>query len=84
MKQINIEKVNDLLRIKNTTQVELVKAIGISASSLNMSLRGIRHLSMNYVFDIAEFFDVPPITLTEDYTKHAKTKSNAKPKHKEV
>ena len=84
MKLIDTKKVKDLLKKHNKTQRALSTFLGIPPSGLNESLNKTRPLSMNYVFDIAEFFDVEAKSLTvENDTKTTKTKSNPE-KNKKV
>lgn len=66
MKKINIKKVSKLLKENSTKQVDLARFIGITTTGLSMALTNRRPLPMNYVFDIASFFNVDPLSLTVD------------------
>lgn len=83
MKLINTKKVKDLLIKNNITQRTLSSYLGISPSGLSESLSKERPLSMNYIFDIASFFDVDAISLTiENDTKSNTIESNTQQKRK--
>ncbi len=61
---INIEKVKELLEKSGKRQTDLAKYLRIPLSTVSMSFKGDRNLSMGYVFDIANFFNVKPLSLT--------------------
>ena len=61
---INTEKIKELLEKNNKRQVDLAKHLHIPLSNMSMALKGDRNLSMGYVFEIASFFNVKPLSLT--------------------
>jgi len=84
MKLVNTKKVKKLLEQNGTKQIALAEFLGLPASGLSDSLNGKRPLSMNHIFDLADFFQVDAKSLTVDNdTKHHDDKSTTK-KNKEV
>lgn len=58
-RSIDISKVNKLLKIQRKTKKSLANAIGIKESNLSSALSAeSRGIAMDYVIDIAEFFNV--------------------------
>jgi transcriptional regulator with XRE-family HTH domain len=60
------KKIKDLCRKKNTTQRELAKKLGITAISLNKSLRGkypqlqtLEKIAIALEVELSDFFTVP-------------------------
>jgi len=75
MKLINTQKVKDLLIEKGLKNIDLANHLGVPPSSISAAISSKRNISMNYIFDLAEFFDVEPKSLTyeNDTKKHSTT-----------
>lgn len=79
MKLVNTRKVKKLLEQNGIKQIALAEHLGLPASGLSDSLNGKRPLSMNHVFDLADFFKVDAKSLTIDNnTKNHDDKSTTK------
>jgi len=78
MKLINTEKIKNLLQSKGLKNIDLASYLQLPPSSVSTALNGKRGLSMNYIFDLAEFFEVDAKSLTiENDTKEEPIKSSA-------
>ena len=66
MKKINTKKVKALLLEKGAKQIELARSIGMKTTGLSAALSGQRPMPMAYVFDVAAFFGVEPLSITLD------------------
>lgn len=82
-RKINTNIVKDLLLKSGSTQKELASSIGLQAPSLSYALKGDRQIPMDYIFAIANFFEVEPISLTvsndtKKQNKNATTNQNTK------
>lgn len=73
MKKIDINTINQLLDDRNITKSKLSLGIELPLPNLSMALNGKRPLSMNYVFDIANFFNVDAESLTKSYLQDNNT-----------
>ncbi|MCD6433750.1 MAG: helix-turn-helix transcriptional regulator [Sulfurimonas sp.] len=83
MDKINTKKVKDLIKENGLKNVSLANHLGISPSGLSDSLNGKRPLSMNYIFDLANFFNVDAKSLTiENDTSKPTCQANTKDKEK--
>jgi hypothetical protein len=65
-RKIDIKKINSLLEINKKTKKQLAIAINYPESNLcaGLSENSKRTLSMDYLIDIANFFDVEPRNIT--------------------
>lgn len=65
-RKIDIKKINSLLEINKKTKKQLATAINYPESNLcaGLSENSKRTLSMDYLIDIANFFDVEPRNIT--------------------
>ena len=61
---INTKKVKELLEKQSKRQVELANYLKIPKTTVSMSLKGDRNFPMGYVFELANFFNVNPLSLT--------------------
>ena len=74
MRIINTEKIKELLQKKGTTQKHFSQTVGVKEANISRALKGNGSISMNYVFDIANYFKVSPLSLTIDNnTKQSNT-----------
>jgi len=70
MRKINTKKIEELLNKKGTSQKHFAETIGIKEPNVSRAFKGRGDISMNYVFDIANYFKVNPLSLTiENDTK---------------
>ena len=75
-REINTQKVKDLLCKSNSTQKNFALSVGLKEPNLSKALKGERLIPMDYVFAIANFFKVKPISLTiSNDTKHQDEKA---------
>ncbi|MBQ3835457.1 MAG: helix-turn-helix transcriptional regulator [Elusimicrobia bacterium] len=75
---INVgSKVKEILKLKNITQTQLAKKLGVHKQSLTVWLNGNKNPRIETIAKIAEILNVPIIDLLETKTKNiAKTNSN--------
>ena len=66
MRTINTQRIKELLEKKGTTQKHLSQEIGVKEANISRAIKGNGGISMNYVFDIANYFKVAPLSLTID------------------
>ena len=64
MKKIDTKKVKTLLRKKGAKQIALARSIGMTTTGLSAALLGQRPMPMAYVFDVATFLGVEPLSIT--------------------
>lgn len=63
-RRINHIKIKELLIKTGKKQKELALCIGCSEPQLSSGLKNKRQIPMGYVFDIASFFKVNPLSIT--------------------
>ena len=63
-RKINTEKVKELLEKSGKKQIELANHLNIPNSSITMAFKGERGLSMGHIFELANFFNIKPLSLT--------------------
>jgi len=63
-RKINIEKVKKLLKKSGKTQKEFASLVNMSEPVVSASFNGSRALPFDYVFEIASFFKVEPLSIT--------------------
>jgi len=73
-RKINNQTIKNLLVEKQVTQKALADFAKIDEPNLSKALNDDRNISMDYVIDIAKFFEVNPISITVAYTNENNTK----------
>ncbi|WP_271436820.1 helix-turn-helix domain-containing protein [Staphylococcus hominis] len=65
-RKILSENLEQLMKEKNVTQMELSEAIGVSQSTISNWLKEIKYPRISKVQELADYFNVPKSRITED------------------
>ncbi|EGQ3664541.1 helix-turn-helix transcriptional regulator [Staphylococcus pseudintermedius] len=64
------ENLEQLMKEKNVTQVELSEAIGVSQSTVSNWLKELKYPRITAIQLLADYFNVPKSRITEDKNEH--------------
>ncbi|UVJ08994.1 helix-turn-helix domain-containing protein [Staphylococcus aureus] len=65
-RKILSENLEQLMKDKNITQLELSEAIGVSQSTISNWLKEVKYPRISKVQQLADYFNVPKSRITED------------------
>lgn len=72
-RKILSENLEQLMKDRNITQVELSEAIGVSQSTISNWLKEVKYPRISKVQQLADYFNVPKSRITEDQKEQLHT-----------